>query len=615
MTRPPASPRSAVALALTLAGLLSVPRSSTADERPSVMPSASAAAVKPVLVDLTLKGDLSEDPAPVGFDGQPVTENLKGLLDTLAKARDDGNVKGLVLRIRDVSLGWGKSHELRQALKDFRSSGKKAVAVLEMAGNADYLVATAADEIVMPESGWLMLKGLAAEVTFYKKLFDKLGVTAETIQVGEYKGAGEPYSRTEMSPAFREELTAVLNDRYALMVEAIAARQGITAEDARRLLDGGPYTPDAARKVGLVNRVAYADQIESEVAKGLGLKDFKLETRYGKKPREAVDVSGIAGLMKMMQMLSGESARKAPSKGPKVALIYASGMIQTGRSTPASLLGGAVLGSDTVVKHLRQAADDPTVKAIVLRVDSPGGSALASDLIWRQVSRVGKPIVASLSDVAASGGYYISMGCDKIFAEPGTLTGSIGVISVKLAMGGLLDKVGVTTDTVTVGRNARFDSVVAPWGDSERAAMRRLSQEVYRQFVGKAAKGRKMPFSDLEKKAGGRVYTGRQAKKEGLVDELGTLSDAIAEAKSLAGLGRDEAAELLVLPKPQSVLESLVAPLEDRDRDASAALAASALGAALPEALREPLARVGGLVRLLAAEPVVLLAPFELRIR
>jgi protease-4 len=291
-------------------------------------------------------------------------------------------------------------------------------------------------------------------------------------------------------------------------------------------------------------------------------------------------------------------------------------VIQTGRSQGSSVLGGAVLGSDTVVKNLAQAEKDSTVKAIVLRVDSPGGSALASDLIWRQVVKCEKPVVASMSDVAASGGYYISMGCDKVLAEPGTLTGSIGVISVKLSTGGLLKKIGVTTDTVTVGKNGTFASSVTPWTESERAAMRRLSQEVYRQFVGKAAAGRKVSFPEMEKKAGGRVYTGRQAKVAGLVDEIGTLDDAIAEAKVLAGLNRDTPTELLILPRPQSVLESLFSPLEERDRDAStSAVVTPAALQALPAPLREPLTRLGRLAALFADEPAVLLAPFELRIR
>ena len=319
----------------------------------------------------------------------------------------------------------------------------------------------------------------------------------------------------------------------------------------------------------------------------------------------------------MLRSLSGEGSKLPESKASKIALIYASGMIQTGKSSGSSMLGAEMLGSGTVIKNLREASRDKTVKAIVLRVDSPGGSALASDLIWREISLLEKPIVASMSDVAASGGYYISMGCDKVYAEPGTLTGSIGVLSVKLAVGKMLEKIGVTTDTVTVGKNGTFQSMVAPWSETERAAMRKVSQEIYKQFVGKAAQGRKMDFAQLEKKAGGRVYTGRQAKAAGLVDELGTLADAIAEAKHLAGISGSEKLELLVLPRPRSQLESLLSPLEEPDRETSAALVALGLNPMIsaPEAVRLPFARYSRLFRLLSNESAVLLAPFDLRIR
>jgi protease-4 len=281
-------------------------------------------------------------------------------------------------------------------------------------------------------------------------------------------------------------------------------------------------------------------------------------------------------------------------------------MIQEGKSTGGSLLGEAVMGSDTVIKDLRAAEKDPTVKAIVLRVDSPGGSALASDLIWREVTRIEKPIVASMSDVAASGGYYISMGADKILAEPGTLTGSIGVIGGKVALGGLMEKFGVTTDTITVGKNATMFSYVKPFSDDERAAMQRLMKETYTQFVSKAATGRKMKFEELEKLARGRVYTGRQAKGLGLVDEIGTVKDAIAEAKSLAGLDRDAEIDLLILPEPQGLLESLFAPLDSRD---------TRLSVLLPEPLQNAAEKVERIGRLLNREPAVLLLPFEMRIR
>ena len=566
----------------------------------------------PVVFDLTLKGSLGEEPAAVGFDGASIKDNLKGIVDRIAKAKTDPGVKGLVVRLNGLAIGLAKGYEVRRAIADFRASGKRAYAFLESAENADYVVATAADEIVMPESGWLMLKGVAAEVSFYKTLFDKVGVRADWMQVGEFKSYGEPFTRTEMSPAFRTEITTLLDDNFAMVVDAIAARQGISPQDARALVDGGPYSPAAAKAAGLINRIRYADAIEAELAKDLGVARINLDPKYGKKT-EAVDLSGFAGFMKMIQMLSGETGKKADSKAPKLALIYAQGGINTGKST-SSLYGDATMGSDTVIKHLREAEKDASVRAIVLRVDSPGGSALASDLIWREVVRIEKPIVASMSDVAASGGYYISMAADRIFAEPGTLTGSIGVTGGKFVVSGLMDKLGVATDTITVGNNATLLSPLKPFSPTERAAMQRLMDETYKQFVAKAAQGRKMTYEQLDKLAGGRVYTGRQAQQLGLVDELGTLNDAIAAAKDLAGIDRKDATELLILPKSQGLLESLFDPFEDRDVRAPD-LGLTIAAAALPEVARPIVARLNFFRRIFAREPVALALPFDIKFR
>ncbi len=574
-------------------------------------------APKPILVDLSLKGSITEEPAPIGLDGAALSDNLQSLIERINKAKTDEKVKGLIVRVKGLTVGRGKSHELRRAIQDFRQSGKKVFAFVEMGDTTDYLVATAADEIVMPESGWLLLKGLSAEVTFYKGLFDKLGIKAQMMQVGEYKGAGEPYTRTEMSPEFRQELQSILTDSYEMLAEAIAERQKISVEKAKILIDGGPYTPEAAREAGLIDRVAYPDELEDQIAEHLKVDEVSLEKKYGK-TTEKVDMSGLAGFMKMLQALSGESARKAESNTPKIAVIYATGMIQEGKSSGAGLLSEGVMGSDTVIAHLKKAEEDKTVKAIVLRVDSPGGSALASDLIWREVVRIKekKPIVASMSDVAASGGYYISMGTNTILAEPGTLTGSIGVVGGKIALEGLMEKVGLTTDTVTVGKNAQILSMVKPFTDDERAAMRELMEQTYKQFVGKAAKGREMTFEELEKLAGGRVYTGRQAKAVGLVDELGTLDDAIEAARKLAKVDADQKTELLILPEPEGFLESLFKPLENMsETTAPSALGAAALGEALPPRIQASLARVTRMARLLMNEPTVLVMPFEVRIR
>ncbi|QDV36460.1 signal peptide peptidase SppA [Tautonia plasticadhaerens] len=563
----------------------------------------------PIVVDLTLKGTLAEAPSPLGLDGSPIEKNLPTLLGKIETAAKDDEVKALVLRFRDLAVGPGKANELRRAISDFRETGKPVVALLEMAGNADYWVASAADRVVMPESGSLMLSGLAAEVTFFKGLFDKLGVQPDYLQVGEYKGAAEPYTRTEMSPEFREELTAVLSDEFDLFIESIAEGRKLDAAVARALVDDGPYTASKAVEVGLVDELAYPDQVEEHLAEALGVKEVKLDEEYGEPEPE--DYSGFAGFMKLLQELSGEGTKAAESKAPKVAVIYATGVIQAGKSSPGSFLGEAVMGSDTIVEQIEKAEQDETVKAIVLRVDSPGGSALASDLMWRAIVEAEKPIVASMSDTAASGGYYISMGCDSIFAEPGTLTGSIGVVGGKFALGGLLEKVGVTTDTVRVGENGALFSPFSPFNEEQEEAVRAMMEDTYRQFVSKAAEGREMEFDALEDLAGGRVYSGRKAKELGLVDELGTLEEAVAKAKALADLGPEVEVERLVLPEPKSIFESLSEAFDGMG------IRAPVLGveSVLPEPIRSVAARAEALRKLVEREPAVLLLPFEVRIR
>jgi protease-4 len=260
--------------------------------------------------------------------------------------------------------------------------------------------------------------------------------------------------------------------------------------------------------------------------------------------------------------------------------VYAVGPIMTGESSASAFSDESSVGSETIVRALRQVEKDNKVKAIVLRVDSPGGSALASDLIWREVSRSKKPFIVSMGDVAASGGYYISMSAGKIFVEPGTLTGSIGVVGGKIALKGLLDKVGITTQTISRGKNSGTLSSLEPFSDSERAAWKRLMTDIYKQFTTKAATGRKMPLEKLEQLAGGRVFTGRMAVANGLADKLGTLSDALAEAKHMAGFNPEDKVELQVLPKPKSFLEQM---FEGQSADAEVSLA---VARALPAELR-----------------------------
>jgi protease-4 len=536
-------------------------------------------------------------------------ETFKDKLERIKKAGADKEVAALLLEVNGVSAGWGKLNELTEAVAAFRATGKKAYAHLESGSTKDYLIGLACDEVCLPESTWLMLTGVRMEVSFYKDLFAKIGVKADMLQMGDFKGAAEPYTRDSLSEPNRKQLTSVLDDFYekeivGRIVKARALRK-LSDDKVKKLIDEGPYAARSAHKVGLVDRLAYLDDYEDAIKKAVG-GEAKVVRDYQKKKQEELDIFGL-----YRKLLFGPS-KSSGGRGPKVAVIYANGAIMTGKST-SSLLGAEVMGSDTIVKAIRTAENDKSVKAIVLRVDSPGGSALASDLIWNELKRSKKPVVASMADVAASGGYYISMAAKKIFAEPGTLTGSIGVVGGKFATRGLWNKIGVKTEVIARGAHSGLLTSDEPFSDSERKAMKGLMQDVYDQFVDKALEGRlkagrKMTRKELLDLAGGRIWTGRQAKENGLIDELGTLHDAVMAAAKMGGLPADKEPELLLLPKSKGFLEDLLGSRSD-----------AALSVVLPALKKSPellgkLRGVDGLLHL-RREPVWAVLPFRLEVK
>jgi protease-4 len=555
---------------------------------------------KVTLASIAVINDYPEGLAPEGLFGE-AKSHLRELVDRLDKAAKDDKIVGVVLRLREPDIGLAKVGELRAAVARVRKTGKKVFADVHSASTRDYLVASACDQIIMPESGSLMVTGLQAQVLFYKGLLDKLGIQADFIQIGDFKGAAEPMTRNTMSPEFRAQYESVINDYYEFIVQSIAEDRKLDPAKVKSLIDTGLFTAEQARDAHLIDRVAYEDQWRDELKKDLGADEVAITRDYGKKKRDD-DLSGMAGLMKIMELLMGGEQKAANSKYNKVALIYIVGTIMTGEST-TSFLGGETVGSDTIIKALREVENDAKVKAIVLRVDSPGGSALASDLIWREVVLTKKPLLVSMGDVAASGGYYVSMGAKKIFVEPGTLTGSIGVVGGKLALRGLFDKIGVNSEVISRGKTSGTLSFTDPFTTDEREAWKRMMKGTYEQFTSKAAAGRKMDVKKLEGLAQGRVFTGRMAVANGLADQLGTLDDAIAEAKNLAGFKADEKVELLILPKPKGILEQLLG-------GSSVEAEARAVAPELLEAMK-----AGATLRKLFAEPAVTVMPYSVRFK
>jgi protease-4 len=532
----------AVVVVALLAGVAAA-RGEPADKKPTA-----------VIAQVTLAGSL---PDGVGQGGllADVAPHLHRIIERLDKAAADQRVKGVVLSIESPDLGRARADEVRAAIARLRKAGKPVAAHLVGSAPVHYMVALACDTITMPPAATLEITGVRTEVMFFKDLFDQLGLKAEILQVGEFKGAGEPLTRSSMSPQLREQYESFVGDLFEQLVERIAAERRLAPERVRELIDTGVFTPDAAREAGLIDAVGYEDEVAAAVAKKIELAEPKIVRDYAERKMDN-DFSGLGGLVKLVEMFSGQKQTAASGKGKQIAIVHVTGEIAEGKGRD-DLLAGAAAGSDTVIKAIREAAKDDQVAAIVLRIDSPGGSALASDLIWREAERTKKPVVASLSDTAASGGYYIAVAADKIVAAPGTLTGSIGVVGGKVAVGGALERYGVHTDVVSKGKNAGWLSMQSPFTAAEREVFLGTMKDVYRLFTSKVAAGRKLDMEKIEKLAEGRVFTGRMAKEAGLVDQLGTLDDAIDEAKALAGLDTDEEIERVLLPEPRGLFDDL----------------------------------------------------------
>lgn len=468
---------------------------------------------------------------------------VRGFVESLRKAKRDPRITSVLLLPSTLELPfWAKVQELRDAIIDFRQSGKTVVAFLEYGGDREYYLASAADRVFLLPTSPLDLTGVASYEIFLRGALDKIGAYPDFLQIGAYKTAVNQLTQKEFTPAHREMSESLNHDLYEQLVRGIAEARSKSVGEVRALLDEGPFTPDAALRAGLVDDLAYLDQLEDRVP--------ALKPPTGDLPR--VEESEY-------RRVSPRSVGIRPQS--RIAVLYISGVIASGTSS-YDAVNGAIVGSDTIVEQIRRIRDDDSIRAIVLRVDSPGGSAVASDVIWRELTitreqKPSRPLIASMSDLAASGGYYISMAAEVIVAQPATLTGSIGIFSGKIAIGETLAKVGVTTATVQSGRNASLSSPFVPFTPEQRAKVMEYMDVFYDAFVEKAAVSRRTTPAEIDALAQGRVWTGRQARERGLVDELGGLDTAVAIAKQRAGIPADEDVELVVYPPRRTLYEAL----------------------------------------------------------
>ena len=558
-------------------------------------------------VELSIRGPLAEVSPTFAFS--PRVKTLRSITKQIDKIRKDDEVAGVLLKIERLGIGWAKLQELRDKIIQLRSDGIEVVSYLESGGNAEYLLACAADRIVLMPAGMVGLTGLRAEVMFYRGLLDKLDVKADMYTVGKYKSAIEPFMRENMSEAQKEALNAILDDLYGQQVEMIANGRGdIDAALAADRIDQGPFTAEEAYQAKLVDGLQYYDELVQSIEEGAAEK-LEVTSDYGKKTTKAPELTGFAGFMKVFSMLT--SPKRPPSQmgRPKVALIYATGPIMPDAPTNP-FTTGQVITPGIVAKALREAREDSEIQAVVMRVDSPGGSAVASDAIWREVllTQREKPLVVSMSDVAGSGGYYIAMAAGTIVAEPGTITGSIGVLGGKLNLKGLYNKVGLTKEVITRGQNANLYSDYGDFTSTERERLQKLLETIYQDFVRKAAEGRGKTEAEIHELAQGRIWTGKQAKEIGLVDELGGLDTTLAIVKKQIGLGTADEIDIITLPKSKTFFETLI---EDMEMDIRLPMPSHL---PLPKPIKQTLPSLYWL-HLFANEPAATVMPFEIVIR
>jgi protease-4 len=487
-------------------------------------------------LEIPLSGAVSEVAAPDSLSSfllgaKPLA--MHDLWINLRKAKVDGRIQTVLLRLGLVQCDWAKANEMREAILDFRRSGKKVYAVIEEAPDFDmeYFVATACDRIILHPLGWLGINGLGGYVPFLKGALDKLGVRAEFEHVEEYKTAANMFTEKGFTPAHREEMESLYSDLFAQYVTTAAKARGKTETEFRALVDRGFFQGERAKAAGLVDDCLYEDEVQD-----LLRQDGRTLARVRFDDYTKVNPSSL-GL----------------ETGRTVALIYAVGTIMTGESLPP------VMGGSTVARWIRTARNDGSVKAIVLRVDSPGGSSVGSDVIGREVAlaRKVKPVIVSMSDVAGSGGYWIAMAATKIVAQPQTLTGSIGVLAGKFSVDGLLGKLGITSEKLAFGEKADIFSPFRLFTPAERKVLKEEILWTYEQFLAKAAEGRGLTRDEVDAVGKGRIWTGRQAKDLKLVDELGGLTMAVGLAKKAAGIDADEEVRFDVWPKKRSFWQAV----------------------------------------------------------
>jgi protease-4 len=529
---------------------------------------------------LSLTGEVPEA-APVSIDipfiQSPATPTVRDVWTSLREAATDNRIKALVIQPRGLLVGWARLEELRQDIADFKKSGKPVYAFLQGPGSREYYLGSIADKIFLSPDDMLDVKGFHLEELFFKGTLDKLGIGVQVDHIGRFKDAGDIFTKTSMTPETREVLNQVLDQIYGDFCSTAGSGRHKSADDMKALIDMGPFLGAQAKAAGLVDQLGYEDEVYA---------DLKKKT-------------GVSNLNKTQIQAY---FRAAPGTGDRLAMLVGEGDILRG-DVSDSPDNGDTLSSVSFIKLIRQLRNDHGVKGVLLRIDSPGGDAVASDEILHELKLLAgaKPVVISMSDVAASGGYYIALTGNTVVSYPNTLTGSIGVLYVRPNIHSLLDNIGVTEDSLNRGKLADMGSLDQPLSDAAQQKLHDSIAATYKTFVTKVATARKKSYDQIDALAQGRVWMGTQAKQNGLVDQLGGLDQAVALLRQRAHLSPEGKTNLIMYPPRKSLLEMLTSASTDSYADAAAAEKLHKLVPGLPG----PAILKGGIMRLLPFRIVV----------
>ena len=511
---------------------------------------------------LDLQGEIPEAapleiPFPIGrVQGSPT---VRDLWTSLHQAAKDSKIKAIMLEPRGVGAGWAKLQEIRQELLDFKKSGKPIYAYLQSPGSREYYLASVADKIYLSPDDMMDVKGFMLEEMYFKNTLDKFGVQVDVDHMGKYKDAGDIFTKTGMTPETREVLNQVLDQIYNNFCSSVGQSRHLTADQVKALIDSGPFMGSQAKANGLIDELAYEDQA------------------YG-------DLNKRAGSGNLNKIGIRSYFRATPAKGDRIAMLVGEGDIVRGDPQEGFGDTSVNISSGGFARVIRQVRNDSSIKGVIVRVDSPGGDSVASDEILHELKMLSaaKPVAISMSDYAASGGYFISMTGDTIVSYPNTLTGSIGVLYVRPNLHGLFDKLGVTEDQVSRGKLANLDDTTQPLSDAGRQKLHESIEATYKSFVGKVAASRKKTYEQIDALGQGHVWMGAQAKDNGLVDQLGGINEAIDVVRKKAGLSAGGDTNLVMFPARRSILEMLSSTTPETLEDAAAERKVRAIAPQLP---------------------------------